>query len=51
MTGYHDREIASRVREALRDMPVVVLTGMRQCGKSTFLRNDTGLKNRRYLSL
>lgn len=51
MTGYLDREIALRVHEALRDMPVVVLTGLRQCGKSTFLRNDSALKKRRYLSL
>jgi len=51
MTGYLDREISSRVREALRDMPVVVLTGLRQCGKSTFLRNDPALKKRRYFSL
>jgi predicted AAA+ superfamily ATPase len=51
MTGYLHREISSRVHEALRDMPVVVLTGLRQCGKSTFLRNDPVLKKRRYLSL
>lgn len=51
MTGYLEREIAARVHEALRDMPVVVLTGLRQCGKSTFLRNDSALKRRRYLSL
>ena len=51
MTGYLDREIATRVHEALRDMPVVVLTGLRQCGKSTFLGNDPALKKRRYFSL
>ena len=51
MTGYLGREIAPRVHEALRDMPVVVLTGLRQCGKSTFLGNDPALKKRRYLSL
>ena len=51
MTNYLDREISARVREALEDMPVVVLTGMRQCGKSTFLRNDSALKRRRYVSL
>ena len=32
-------------------MPVVVLTGMRQCGKSTFLQNDGALAKRRYFSL
>ena len=51
MTGYFDREISARVHEALRDMPVVVLTGLRRCGKSTLLRNDPALKKRRYLSL
>lgn len=51
MTTYLDREISARVREALEDMPVVVLTGVRQCGKSTFLRNDRALAGRRYVSL
>ncbi|MBA4393564.1 MAG: ATPase, partial [Desulfobacca sp.] len=32
-------------------MPVVVLTGMRQTGKSTFLQREKGLEKRRYLSL
>jgi predicted AAA+ superfamily ATPase len=32
-------------------MPVVVLTGLRQSGKSTFLRNEPGLKDRAYKSL
>ena len=31
-------------------MPVVVLTGMRQTGKSTFLQQEPGLKRRRYVS-
>ena len=51
MTGYINREIAGRVREALASMPAVVLTGMRQSGKSTFLQNDAALKRRRYYSL
>lgn len=32
-------------------MPVVVVTGMRQAGKSTMLLNQPGLKDRRYISL
>jgi len=38
------------VNDALADMPVVVLTGMRQTGKSTFLQNEAALKKRRYVS-
>jgi len=33
------------------DMPVVVLTGMRQCGKSTLLTHEKALGKRRYVSL
>lgn len=32
-------------------MPVVVITGMRQTGKSTFLKMDPALKKRRYFNL
>lgn len=49
--GYRPREIAPRVRAALRSLPVVVLTGLRQAGKTTFLREDPALRGRRYLSL
>ncbi len=49
--GYRPREIAPRVRAALRSLPVVVLTGLRQAGKTTFLRHDPALDGRRYLSL
>ena len=34
MTPYQPREVAGRVGRALDDMPVVVLTGLRQAGKS-----------------
>ena len=37
--------------EALQELPVVVVTGLRQAGKSTFLQNEKGLAGRRYLSL
>lgn len=36
--------------DALRNMPVVVLSGMRQTGKSTLLLNQLQLQNRKYLS-
>jgi len=51
MTGYVERDIASVIPAALRDMPVTVITGMRQTGKSTFLQNNPKLKNRRYVTL
>jgi predicted AAA+ superfamily ATPase len=50
MTRYFRRDISSAVKSALDDMPVVVLTGMRQTGKSTFLQREPGLKRRRYIS-
>lgn len=50
MTMYHNRDIGPTFLEALKDMPVVALTGMRQTGKTTFLRNHPGLEGRRYIS-
>ncbi len=37
-----------RLREALGEMPVVVLTGPRQAGKSTLLQRDPVFRGRRY---
>lgn len=51
MTPYRPREISARLRAALRTMPVVILTGMRQAGKTTLLRRDAALRARRYHSL
>jgi len=51
MTDYIPRDIAFYVEEALSSMPVVVLTGMRQTGKTTFLTRDKALKDRRYITL
>jgi predicted AAA+ superfamily ATPase len=51
MTGYLQREIASLVNEALGSLPVVVITGLRQAGKTTFLQHDESLRGRRYLTL
>lgn len=51
MTDYRTREITGLLVQLLSDMPVVVLTGMRQCGKSTLLTRERVLGNRRYVSL
>ena len=48
---YQRREIVSRLARSLREMPVVVLTGMRQTGKTTLLQQDPALRGRRYVSL
>lgn len=48
---YLQREIAPTVDAALRAMPVVAITGMRQTGKSTFLQNQPELSGRRFVSL
>lgn len=50
MTGYKLREIAGAVHDALKNMPVVVLSGMRQTGKSTLLLHQPEFKNRKYIS-
>jgi len=43
MTGYLPREITPRLARARRQLPVVVLSGLRQSGKSTLLQNETVL--------
>lgn len=48
--NYKPQEISKFIKEALRNMPVVVLFGMRQTGKSTLLLHQSELRNRRYLS-
>jgi predicted AAA+ superfamily ATPase len=50
MTDYKNREISVRLLEALTNMPVVVLSGMRQTGKSTLLLNQPQLRTRAYYS-
>ncbi len=50
MTTYKPREITKTLVESLESMPVVVLSGMRQTGKSTLLLNQPQLKKRRYIS-
>jgi hypothetical protein len=43
MTKYLSREITPRLERALRQLPVVVLSGLRQSGKSTLLQNEPAL--------
>lgn len=51
MTTYHPREIARPIQEALREFPVVVLTGLRQTGKSTLIERDPAFRGRRTVTL
>lgn len=51
MTKYYPRDIAGAIGTALENMPVVVVTGMRQTGKTTFLKSQPDLENRIYVSL
>lgn len=50
MTAFYERDLAPAVLAALREMPVVVITGMRQTGKTTFLQKQPGLDKRRFLT-
>ena len=50
MTDYFDRDLAPALLAALEDMPVIVLTGLRQTGKTTFLRSQPGLGDRRFVT-
>jgi uncharacterized protein len=51
MDTFHPRELSPYIKRALKSMPVVVVTGMRQVGKSTLLQHDPELSQRRYFSL
>ena len=48
---YIQRGIINSVVNALDDMPVVAITGMRQTGKSTFLQRQHEFRDRRYVTL
>ena len=48
---YRRRELSRTVRDALEALPVVVVTGVRQSGKTTFLQNDAVFRGRRFYSL
>ena len=51
MTQPLARDLIPALLAALADLPVVVLTGMRQTGKSTLLTSTKGLSGRRYATL
>jgi len=51
MTHFRPRELTPRLVQALRRLPVAVLSGLRQCGKSTLLTQDPAFRERAYLSL
>ncbi len=52
MTGYRPRELSPKLERALRQLPVVVLSGLRQSGKCTLLQSEPGLaRNHRYRTL
>ena len=50
MTDYFNRDLSSSVLEALGEIPVVVITGLRQTGKTTFLQRQPGFSQRRYVT-
>lgn len=49
--NYINRWQSDLVKNTLSNYPVVIITGARQVGKSTFLKNDSNLKKWKYLSL
>jgi len=51
MTRYLEREVGQQVLQAMRTFPVAVVSGLRQSGKTTFLREDPALRDRRYVTL
>ncbi len=48
---YRRRELSGLAGDALETMPVVVITGLRQSGKTTFLQQDPIFRGRRFYSL
>lgn len=48
---YINRWQSGLLKNFLSNYPVIVITGARQVGKSTFLRNDKNLKGWKYLTL
>lgn len=48
MTDYRGRDLAALCGEALETLPVVVVTGMRQTGKTTFITRDPAFAGRSF---
>src|SRR5437870_13558367 len=51
MNRFHSRECEKVIQDALNVLPVVVVTGARQTGKTTLVRNLLKGQNRRYYTL
>lgn len=51
MKTYVRREMARRIEAAAGSLPVVVLTGMRQVGKTTLLQQDPATRDRTYVTM
>lgn len=49
-TGHHPRYLATRLREALRDTPAVLIHGPRQSGKTTLARSVGEPRGYQYIS-
>ena len=49
--SYHERWITPYLQSAIKDHPVIVLTGARQVGKSTLLLNAEPFRNWRFHTL
>jgi predicted AAA+ superfamily ATPase len=50
MTTYFERDLAPTVLSALKNMPVVAITGLRQTGKTTFLQHQFPSEARRFIT-
>jgi len=50
MTRYFERDLAPTVLRALKNMPVVAITGLRQTGKTTLLQHQFSSEARRFIS-
>jgi predicted AAA+ superfamily ATPase len=50
MTAYFERDLAPMVLRALKSMPAVIITGLRQTGKTTFLQHQFPPEARRFIT-
>jgi len=50
MTAYFERDLAPMVLRALKNMPVVIITGLRQTGKTTFLQHQFRPEERQFIT-
>jgi hypothetical protein len=50
MTPYFERDLAPIVLRAMKSMPAVIITGLRQTGKTTFLQHQFPPEARRFIT-